>query len=162
MDSNTVVTWPSGENVKIIVYWHVDGQTVSDEVMVTSEVVESSEEDFSIPWGGILGGLALGMVLIFAIRIKTSPKDEKDKKKKVKSSPKKDEKVEVACPTCDRRLNVPRTYTGGVRCPECETKFDVEGNLKLMKIWRRHQRKRLLRITKTKLNLCGLLLVMTF
>ncbi|MAX45319.1 MAG: hypothetical protein CMB24_00805 [Euryarchaeota archaeon] len=127
MDSNTVVTWPSGENVKIIVYWHVDGQTVSDEVMVTSEVVESSEEEFSIPWGGILGGLALGMVLIFAIRIKTSPKDEKDKKKKVKKSPKKDEKVEVACPTCDRRLNVPRTYTGGVRCPECETKFDVEG-----------------------------------
>ena len=95
--------------------------------MVTSEVVESSEEDFSIPWGGILGGLALGMVLIFAIRIKTSPKGEKDKKKKVKTSSKKDEKVEVACPTCDRRLNVPRTYTGGVRCPECETKFDVEG-----------------------------------
>ena len=31
------------------------------------------------------------------------------------------------CPTCDRRLNVPRTYSGGVRCPECETKFDVEG-----------------------------------
>ena len=127
IDSSTVVTWPSGENVKVIVYWHVDGQTVSDEVMVTSESVESSSEEFSIPWGGILGGLALGMVLIFAIRVKNTPKDEKEKKTKTKKSPKKDEKVEVACPNCDRRLNVPRTYSGGVRCPECETKFDVEG-----------------------------------
>ena len=127
IDSSTVVTWPSGENVKVIVYWHIDGQTVSDEVMVTSESVESQGEDFSIPWGGILGGLVIGMVLIFAIRIKNSPKDEKEKKKKAKKVQKKDEKVEVSCPTCDRRLNVPRTYTGGVRCPECETKFDVEG-----------------------------------
>ena len=127
IDTSTVVNWPSGENVKVIVYWHVDGETVSDEVMVSSEVVESSVDDFSIPWGGILGGLALGMVLIFAIRIKNSPKEEKEKKKKSKKSPKKDEKVEVSCPTCDRRLNVPRTYSGGVRCPECETKFDVEG-----------------------------------
>ena len=95
--------------------------------MVTSEVVESSEQEFSIPWGGILGGLALGMVLIFAIRMKNTPKDDKEKKKKSKKSPKKDEKVEVACPSCDRRLNVPRTYSGGVRCPECETKFEVEG-----------------------------------
>ena len=127
MDSSTVVTWPSGDNVKVIAYWHVDGETVSDEVMVTSEVVESSEGEFSIPWGGILGGLALGMVLIFAIRIKNTPKGDKENKKKPKKSPKKDEKVEVACPSCDRRLNVPRTYSGGVRCPECETKFDVEG-----------------------------------
>ena len=127
IDSSTVVTWPSGENVKVIVYWHIDGQTVSDEVMIMSESVESSGEDFSIPWGGILGGLVIGMVLIFAIRIKNSPKDEKEKKKKTKKVQKKDEKVEVSCPTCDRRLNVPRTYTGGVRCPECETKFDVEG-----------------------------------
>ena len=35
-------------------------------------------------------------------------------------------KIEVGCPTCDRRLRVPGTYTGAVRCPECETKFDVE------------------------------------
>ena len=48
--------------MKIIVTWHVDGQTVPDEIMVSSEKVEASEDDFSIPWGGILGGLALGMV----------------------------------------------------------------------------------------------------
>ena len=32
-------------------------------------------------------------------------------------------------PTCDRRLRVPNTYTGAVRCPECETKFDVEAKV---------------------------------
>ena len=127
-DSSTVVSWPSGDNVKIIVTWHVDGQTVSDEIMVSSEKVEASEDDFSIPWGGILGGLALGMVLIFAVRIKNSPPRDKDKKSKSpkKSATKTDEKVEVACPSCDRRLRVPKDYTGSVRCPECETKFDVE------------------------------------
>ena len=127
-DSSTVVTWPSGDNVKIIVTWYIDGQSVSDEVLILSESVGSSEEEFSIPWGGILGGLAVGMVLIFAIRIKNSPtKEKKEKKQKEKNAPVKDEKVEVACPSCDRRLRVPRVYSGGVRCPECETKFDVEG-----------------------------------
>ena len=127
IDTSSIVTWPAGDNVRITVTWHVGGQSVSDQVMISSEVVESSGEGFSIPWGGILGGLVLGMVLIFVIRIKNSPKDEKVKKKKDKKSHKKDEKVEVACPSCDRRLNVPRTYSGGVRCPECDTKFDVEG-----------------------------------
>ena len=127
-DSSTVVTWPPGENVKLIVTWHIDGQSVSDEVMILSESVEVTVDDFTMPWGGILGGLAVGMILIFAIRIKNSPeKEKKGKKKKEKKSQSKDEKVEVACPSCDRRLRVPSTYSGGVRCPECETKFDVEG-----------------------------------
>ncbi len=130
-DSSTVVTWPSGDNVKIIVTWHVDGQSVSDEIMVSSEKIEASEEEFSVPWGGILGGLALGMVLIFAVRIKNSPpKEKQDKKSKStkKSDSKNDVKVEVACPSCDRRLRVPKSYSGSVRCPECETKFDVEAD----------------------------------
>ena len=34
--------------------------------------------------------------------------------------------MEAACPSCDRRLRVPKNYSGSVGCPECETKFDVE------------------------------------
>ena len=129
LDSSTTVKWPSGNSVKIIVNWHVDGVSVSDQVMITSEVIEADEEDFVIPWGGILGGLVAGMVLIFAIRLKNTPKsDKKVEKKKTKKKTSTDEKVEVACPSCDRRLRVPSTYSGGVRCPECETKFDVEGS----------------------------------
>ena len=126
-DDNAVVTWPDGDNVKIIVNWHVAGKTVSDEVMIISESVEEDSESFTIPWGGILGGLVIGMLLIFVIRIKNNPKtDKKEKKKKSPKQSTKEEKVEVACPSCDRRLRVPDTYSGSVRCPECENKFTVE------------------------------------
>ena len=129
-DENAVVTWPNGDNVKIIVNWHVGGKTVNDEVMIISESVEEESESFTIPWGGILGGLVVGMVLIFVIRMKTSPKTEKKKKEKKSSKEKsKEEKIEVACPSCDRRLRVPNTYSGSVRCPECEEKFTVEAEI---------------------------------
>ena len=128
IDHSTVVNWPDGENVKISVAWYVGGKSVTDDVLINSEKVESEDEGFEIPWGGILGGLALGMVAIFSVRIKNSPAREKKEKtpKSTKASTSKEEKIEVACPTCDRRLRVPNTYTGAVRCPECETKFDVE------------------------------------
>ncbi len=129
-DQNSIVTWPNGDNVKIIVYWHVDGKTASDDVMIISESVESESEEFTIPWGGILGGLAVGFLLIFAVRIKNSPKSEKkEKKKPAAKKASTDEKVEVACPSCDRRLRVPSTYSGAVKCPECDTKFDVEATV---------------------------------
>ena len=130
LDQDAVVTWPSGDNVKIIVNWYVDDKTASDDVMIISEPVDAEDEEFTIPWGGILGGFAVGFLFIFVIRIKNSPKGEKKEKKKPakkKASP--DEKVEVACPSCDRRLRVPSTYSGGVKCPECEIRFDVEATV---------------------------------
>ena len=129
IDHSIVVNWPSGDNVKVTVTWNVNGKSISDEILVTSEKIEAEEEGITIPWGGILGGLALGMVMIFAIRIKNSPAKEKKEKssKSTKKTTTKNEKVEVACPSCDRKLRVPSDYSGAVRCPECETKFEVEG-----------------------------------
>ena len=131
IDHSTVVNWPSGDNVKVIVTWHINGKSISDEILVTSEKIEAEEEEITMPWGGILGGLTLGMAIIFAIRIKNSPKKEKKEKpsKSTKKTTSKNEKVEVACPTCDRKLRVPSDYSGAVRCPECETKFEVEGEV---------------------------------
>ena len=37
------------------------------------------------------------------------------------------EKVEVQCPKCDRRLRVPSDYSGSVGCPDCSNKFEVQG-----------------------------------
>jgi len=132
IDLNSIITWPEGENVKIIVTWNIDGQIVNDQAMIISETVESDSDEFTIPWGGILGGLVVGVVLVFAIRVKNSPKKEKKEKLENNSkeeTPSKDEKVEVACPSCDRRLRVPSTYNGGVKCPECDTRFDVEAKV---------------------------------
>ena len=129
-DESAVVEWPEGDNVKIIVTWYVDGQTVSDEMMIVSEAVGVVSEEFTIPWGGILGGLVVGMAMVFIIRMKNTPKKKKKEKKSgSKKSESKDDKIEVACPSCDRRLRVPSTYNGGVRCPECETRFDVEASV---------------------------------
>ena len=60
---------------------------------------------------------------------KKEKKEKKESETTSKTSVSKDDKIEVACPTCDRRLRVPSTYSGGVRCPECETRFDIEGKV---------------------------------
>ena len=129
-DYSMVVDWPNQENVVVTLSWYVDGQVFSDQILVKSELVAEDKSGFELPIGGILGGLAVGMVAIFAIRAKNSPKSTtKPKQKGSESSAKPPEKIEVSCPTCDRRLRVPSDYNGSVRCPECESKFDVESEL---------------------------------
>ncbi len=129
-DYSMVVDWPNQENVVVTLSWYVDGQVFSDQILVKSELVAEDKSGFELPIGGILGGLAAGMVAIFAIRVKNSPKSTtKSKQKGSESSAKPPEKIEVSCPTCDRRLRVPSDYNGSVRCPECESKFDVESDL---------------------------------
>ena len=67
-----------------------------DQIIVKSEIIEEEAESFTVPWGGILGGMVVGMVGIFAIRLKNNIPGSKDKKKKIKSKPKTlDDKVEV-------------------------------------------------------------------
>ena len=128
-DYSMVVDWPNQENVVVTLSWYVDGQVFSDQILVKSELVAEDKSGFELPIGGILGGLAAGMVAIFAIRVKNSPKSTtKSKQKGSESSAKPPEKIEVSCPTCDRRLRVPSDYNGSVRCPECECKFDVESD----------------------------------
>ena len=125
-DQSIVVDWPEGENVVVDVTWHVNGVSYTDQILVKSELIEDETSGFELPLGGILGGLVLGMIGIFAIRVYNSPKEKKVKKQVEKAKPKEVGKIEVSCPTCDRRLNVPADYSGSVRCPECETKFAVE------------------------------------
>ena len=123
-DSSIVVTWPEGDVVKVVVTWYAGDLQTSNSISVSSTVKVIQTADFLIPWGGILGGLGIGIGLILVIRIRNGP--TKVAKKKPKPSQTISDKVEVACPNCDRRLNVPNTYSGKVGCPECETKFAVE------------------------------------
>ena len=118
------MNWPSGEMSK----YQLPGTWVENQSATRSRKFRKSgseEEEFELLgefWRIILGWF------IFAVRIKNSPSREKKEKKpkSTKAISGKEEKIEVGCPTCDRRLRVPGTYTGAVRCPECETKFDVE------------------------------------
>ncbi|MGB1233075.1 MAG: hypothetical protein ACPHF0_02760, partial [Poseidonia sp.] len=72
-----------------------------------------------------------GLVLVLRSQSRSSalPKGSNDarvSKSSSTASPTTEEKREVSCPECDRRLRVPVTYAGAVGCPDCSHKFAVE------------------------------------
>ena len=127
------ILWPNSDTVDISARWTVGGLVVehSDSVAsIPSDV--SATESFSLAWEGIGGGILLAAVVILGLRIASSlgNAEGKEKKEKTKSKVKttsNDEKVVVNCPSCEVKLNVPSTYSGKVRCPDCELSFPVEG-----------------------------------
>jgi hypothetical protein len=129
------ITWPKGSNVALQVLWHVNGDVVSDETSYVSgeRVVESSNEWplAAIAWGLMLGG-AVSLMLRLRARKSTEPgaeKKTKPSKSTVRAPVSNDEKREVSCPECDRRLRVPVTYSGKIGCPDCSFKFSVEATV---------------------------------
>ena len=63
--------WPEGDEVKLIAKWDYGGESITvEQNFLSSITVQESSEEFSIPWSGILGGLAISALVILAIRIK--------------------------------------------------------------------------------------------
>lgn len=129
------VTWPEGTSVGIeAAVVHQGERTVSQ--VVYEVVVPESSQSVSIPWSGLLLGTAGGLVLVTVEAIRRrSPSKEKAPAPQPETSPASSgassppaEKIEVACPSCDRRLRVPGDYSGAVRCPDCRERFDVEAS----------------------------------
>ena len=134
-ESLTVV-WPNGASVGIEAAVVHQGQRTVSQVMFEVVVPETSES-LSIPWSGLLLGAAGGLVLLVveAIRRRT-PTDGKQPATEAANTSSTDrtasdplEKIEVACPSCDRRLRVPGDYSGAVRCPDCRERFEVEASV---------------------------------
>ena len=42
-----------------------------------------------------------------------------------------EEKVKVECPSCNKTLRVPPTYSGKIRCPTCAQEILVKASIKL-------------------------------
>lgn len=130
---NLQLLWPKGSSVALRAIWHVDDSVVTEDTSYVSGqvVVESS---FEWPLGAIAWGLVLGAALVLVARLKyrQEPKSKTSPKRESLTSPTKkrqpsDEKREISCPECDRRLRVPVNYSGSVGCPDCSTKFTVDG-----------------------------------
>ena len=128
------VTWPEGASVGIeAAVVHQGERTVSQ--VIYEVVVPETSQSVSIPWSGLLLGTAGGLVLVTVEAIRRrSPSKEKAPASQPESTSASSsassppaEKIEVACPSCDRRLRVPGDYSGAVRCPDCRERFDVEG-----------------------------------
>lgn len=123
--------WPQGETVTITAQLLINGQayktTQTESVVIDSEASAlTSESRFS--WQGPIGGLTIGIGIILFLRILQNrpPSETKPSTKKKKPSTKKSkEKVIVHCPNCEIGLNVPSDYSGKIRCPDCETQFEV-------------------------------------
>jgi uncharacterized Zn-finger protein len=126
------IAWPKGSTVALRAIWHIDGLVVTEDASYISgeKVVESS---FEWPLGAMAWGSMLGLGLVLALRLKNKPptREEKPaanrtKKSTEDTSVRSEEKREVSCPECERRLRVPMAYEGSVGCPDCSTKFRVE------------------------------------
>ena len=133
--TGVVIVWPEGTPVGLeAVVVHQGERTVSQ--VSFDVVVPEPSESISIPWSGLVLGVAGGLVLLAVEAIRRrAPSDHKERtpssaaatsasSENTPNAPV--EKVEVACPSCDRRLRVPGDYSGAVRCPDCRERFDVE------------------------------------
>ena len=129
------LVWPKGSNVVIHAVWVIDGELVTvQESFVSGE--STTEDSNSLPWGAVVWGIVSGTVIALALRLRMNREEsatevgdstEPPSKSKPSDSRTNQEKVEVQCPKCDRRLRVPSDYSGSVGCPDCSNKFEVQG-----------------------------------
>jgi Zn finger protein HypA/HybF involved in hydrogenase expression len=133
---NLDVAWPKGSTVALQALWHVDGDVISAQASyVSGEVVV--DDSFNWPWAAMGWGLLLGLGVVLIARLRqgrsndgsspsSQPSSERSESKGHSSKIIDEEKREISCPECDRRLRVPVSYSGSVGCPDCAMKFKVE------------------------------------
>ena len=123
--------WPTGDEVKLNVKWDYGTESKNiDKMFLSTIITKETDDSFSIPWTGLLGGLAVASMVILVSRMRSnSTGEKKPKASKAKSNKpiKKlsEVKIEFSCPECSRQLRVPENYQGSVKCPDCAHSFDV-------------------------------------
>ena len=129
----TLQHWPSYSAVDLNLIWQTDQGDAVGANSFLSEETESGEDKYTIDWMSIvyggLAGLLIGLVTRTVMRarageplISSKSRSEKPKSEVAKTV---EEKVEVACPSCDQKLRVPSTYSGVAKCPACAQTFPV-------------------------------------
>lgn len=127
-------TWPDGQSASLKATWVVGSESFDAENTFQSGEITVVEESFQIPWFGLFGGILLAVAIGAVIRIyqnrQVTPTKPKAQKNSNTSASKRTqtvnvEKIQIACPECARQLRVPSDYGGQVRCPDCETRFEV-------------------------------------
>ena len=123
--------WPKGDEVKLTAKWDFGGESITAEQnFLSTKQTQESSDDFTIPWTGILSGLAISALVILAVRIKgdstTKPKKTSKKESEKPTNQLSDVKIEIGCPVCSRQLRVPENYRGSVKCPDCSNSFEVD------------------------------------
>lgn len=128
------VIWPKGNTVSVRAHWVIEDKTLVEEANYVSGQIEV---DTGVEWplGALAWGTMLGAGIVLAGRLRyRSPSTSSSTKPRptsttASSTKTVDEKREISCPECDRRLRVPVAYEGSVGCPDCTTKFTVEAEI---------------------------------
>ena len=140
-----ISSWRYSQTTDINFIWTMNELTTSNQ---TSIIVDSgSSTSLKLPFNinaaiyGSLSGLAIVMSLLVIIRAvsqrtpstDTSWRKNKSTETRISRSNAVDEKIEVQCPGCNQRLNIPSNHNGSVKCPACTMLF-VQSSLKENKI----------------------------
>ena len=128
----TQIVWPKGATVDLRLEWRT-GEDVSQDVRSFASTTESAQQSgFEFDTMALVYGILVGFAIALVTRVVTHARagqplmKKRERKPRATTKASGEEKVEVACPTCDQRLRVPATYTGKARCPSCSTQFPVE------------------------------------
>jgi ribosomal protein S27E len=134
-DSIDIMSWANPQTTDVKLIWITGDESISNQ---TSIIIETgSTTSFSLPFNiiaaiyGALSGLAVVMTTLVLYRVvsqstpstETSWNRRKFSESRASRSNVIDEKIEVKCPGCGQRLNVPSSHTGSVKCPACAMLF---------------------------------------
>ncbi len=129
--------WNYGQNINATLTWYSDGFNGLDWIIVTSsendDINSNSIDFFSLFYGSVAG---FSIVLVAKVAIgafsnrtpSTAPGKALRMPRKTRTKNQKlDEiiNVQIKCPICEQKLNVPKSHLGLVKCPSCTTNFDV-------------------------------------
>ena len=136
-DTIIIYEWPYAQPTNVSIYIFSDDYYSSNWILIdSSNPTESSQLPFDIyavSYGSVAGLtiVLLSKVVISAISNRTPSTKKPSKLRKPRVSrvdiinKEKQEKREVSCPLCEQRLNVPSLHKGLVKCPSCESNFEV-------------------------------------
>jgi hypothetical protein len=138
----TLDAWPTDTAVDLSLIWYTSDAEITGTASFLSQSQESSDSGYTVDWVaivyGALAGLLIGLVTRTVMRARAGvplmsrrERGERTATEKKVMSKKVEEKVEVACPSCDQRLRIPSTYSGTARCPACAQTFPVEASVEL-------------------------------
>jgi len=131
-----IPSWQYSQTTDIRLIWSMEGQE-STIVESTVTMDSGSSASFDLPFSinaaiyGMLSGLAIVMCALVVYRVvsqRTPSTESSWRRNKLPESmfSRKnniDDKIEVNCPSCNQRLNIPSKHRGSVKCPACTLLF---------------------------------------
>ena len=133
-----ITEWKYSYSINLSIYFISGEYQTSNWVLIEST---NSPQPSSLPFDiyavsyGSIAGLAIvimAKIVISAISNRTPSTDNNSKLRPPRESRldtkniEKLQKREVTCPLCEQRLNVPSSHEGLVKCPSCESNFEVQ------------------------------------